>query len=79
MRSIRRTKCAGFLRMVTMVSLLAIVAVVAGLVMHLTFRPRPTPDHVATCPGQGQEDDFRVDLQPQADGSWLLVCTRVDH
>lgn len=79
MRQARATKCAGFLRAVAMVSMLAIVALLVGFAMHLVYTPRPTPDHVATCPGTGQEDDYGVDLQPQSDGSWLLVCTRVNH
>lgn len=76
----RQQRANGLVRVVIMGMTLVMVAIIAGVIMHLVYTPRPDPT-VATCPGgPGQEDDFLIDFYRDSDGRGYIKCLRdTDH
>lgn len=73
----RQQRANGLVRVVIITMSTIMVAIVAGVIMHLVFTPRPDPT-VATCPGgPGQEDEFLIDFYRDSDGRGYVKCLRV--
>lgn len=72
----RRQRPNGLARVLIMAMTLVMVAIIAGVIMHLTLGAHRDPT-VAVCPGgPGQEDDFIIDLYPGPDMTFYVSCVR---
>lgn len=76
----RRQRPNGLARVLIMAMTLVMVAIIAGVIMHLTLGAHRDPT-VATCPGgPGQEDDFLIDFYRDSDGRGYVKCLRdINH